>query len=262
MPAYIYDVIIIAILALFVWQGAKRGLFLTLCGLAAVFVAYFGAQFLSNTFCEPVAGIIRPVIAQTITEALPDSVQELLNGSDSPNDAPAATEDPVASQDPETAEPSGEDGKAEPQAPVYTIEQVMGDIREAGLFKGIYSSLRHAVDTGKVRQAPSQSPVDALAAYLATGFARTALFGLTYMAVVVGWFLLSHALDLAFKLPILSQLNLIGGILIGIAEAALIIFVLVWLGQVIGWVPESPESPLLKLFTSDGLWQLWESVPS
>ena len=52
MPSYIYDVIIIAILALFVWRGASRGLILTLCGLAAAFVAFFGARFVSSMFCQ------------------------------------------------------------------------------------------------------------------------------------------------------------------------------------------------------------------
>ncbi len=267
MPSYIYDVIIIAILALFVWRGASRGLILTLCGLAAAFVAFFGARFVSSMFCEPVAGLIRPVISSAITEALPDSVQNALDKWDEYLPAPSASPEvsavPEASGAPEGAGPAGGgSGGTGTQTPVYTVEQVMDDIKDAGLFKGIWQFLKGAVDSGKVHQAPTQSPVDALADYIAKGFSRTVLFGLTYVAVVLGWFLLSHALDLAFKLPILSQINLIGGIVIGLAEAALIIIVVVWVCQALGWVPAEPESPLLKLFTIDNLWQLWEDLPA
>ena len=53
MGAYLFDIIIVALLALFAWRGATKGLILSLCGLAAIFAAYLGAQFLSERFCEP-----------------------------------------------------------------------------------------------------------------------------------------------------------------------------------------------------------------
>ncbi len=262
MPSYIFDIIIIAILALFAWRGAAKGLILTLCGLATVFVGYFGAQFLSNAFCEPVAGIIRPVIASAMREALPESVQGALDGMNgylpAPSASPGAAESPETSGTPEAAAPPG--GTA-PQTPSYTVGQVMDDIREAGIFNGIYPSLQEAVDSGRVQQGAFQSPVDALADYAAKGVARSVLFALIFLAVTVGWFLLSHALDLAFKLPILSQINLIGGLAIGLLEGALIVAVLVWLGQVVDWIPAEPDSPLLRLFTVDNLWKLWEDLP-
>ena len=71
MDKYIFDILIVALLALFAWRGAAKGLVLSLCGLAAVFVAFFCAQFLSDQFCEPVGGILRPIVAQTIRGAGP-----------------------------------------------------------------------------------------------------------------------------------------------------------------------------------------------
>ena len=49
--------------------------------------------------------------------------------------------------------------------------------------------------------------VRALAEYAAVQLTRAALFLLCFIAVLAAWTLLSHALDLAFRLPVLSTLN-------------------------------------------------------
>ena len=79
---------------------------------------------------------------------------------------------------------------------------------------------------------------------------------------LLAWFLLSHALDLAFKLPILAEINLAGGLIIGLVKGGLLTVVLVWLGQVIGLVPNPPDTPVLSMFTVDRLWELLGALPA
>ena len=52
MP-YILDLIVIAVVALFVWRGAARGLVLSLCGLMAFVVAFAGAGLAAQTLSPP-----------------------------------------------------------------------------------------------------------------------------------------------------------------------------------------------------------------
>ena len=66
MQAYIIDIVIILVLAFYVWRGAKKGLILTLFSLLAIFVAFFGAKAMATNFAKPVANIIRPSIQLTI----------------------------------------------------------------------------------------------------------------------------------------------------------------------------------------------------
>ena len=73
--SYIFDIGIVLLLAFFAWRGAVKGLILSLCGLAAVFVAFFAAQFISDAFCVPVASIIRPVIENSVTETVEDAIK-------------------------------------------------------------------------------------------------------------------------------------------------------------------------------------------
>ena len=76
------------------------------------------------------------------------------------------------------------------------------------------------------------------------------------------WFLLSHALDLAFKLPILAQVNLAGGLIVGLVKGGLIAAVLVWLGQLSGVVPAQPDTPVLSFFTVQRLSELLDGLPA
>ena len=68
-----------------------------------------------------------------------------------------------------------------------------------------------------------------MAAYLAGLIAWAALFILSFFLILLVCFLVSHALDLAFRLPILSAVNTAGGALLGLVKGALLLFFAVWL---------------------------------
>lgn len=224
MGTYIFDILIVALLALFAWRGAAKGLVLSLCGLAAVFVAFFCAQFLSDQFCVPVAGILRPIVTQTI------------RGADA---------EPVPS--------NPEQG--------YTVEELLSSIQEKGLFEGFSAFLEQGVADDSLGRG-SLSPLEALAGYLSKAIARALLFGGSFLAILLIWFLVSHALDLAFHLPILSQVNTAGGLLAGLVKGGLLAVVLVWLGQLAGVISIPPKTPVLSLFTVDRLWELLSELPA
>ncbi len=235
MGDYIFDIIIIVLLALFAWRGAAKGLILSLCGLAAVFVAFIGALFVADTFCEPVGNILRPIIVQSIRDVVPSS-------------QPAVSE---PEPNPDTA------SSAYPP-----LDEVLATIQEEGLFQGFSTFLEEGVKNNAVEAGGRLSPVDALAGYLATGIARALLFTIVFFGGQLVWFLLSHALDLAFKLPILAEVNLAGGLVVGLVKGALIAVVLVWLGQLAGLVPSQPDTPVLSLFTVQKLGELLDNLPA
>ena len=233
MP-YIFDILIVAVLALFAWRGAAKGLILSLCGLAAIFVAFFAAQFVSDTFCRPVGSIIRPIITQSFSKLMPDDPLTVVEVG--PNQSTVGYS--------------------------YTLDDMLDAIQEEGLFKGFSSFLEEGVKNNAVEENSHRSPLEALASYLATAIARALLFGIVFFGGLLAWFLLSHALDLAFKLPILAEINLAGGLAVGLVKGVLFVIVLVWMGQVAGVVPNPPESPVLSLFTVNKLWELLGSLPA
>lgn len=84
-----YDLVIIAVLVIFIFNGARRGLILSLCGLIAVIVAFVGANFLSSLLTPAVADRISPMVQSSI-ESQFDSIgldslitEDTLNDMDS-----------------------------------------------------------------------------------------------------------------------------------------------------------------------------------
>lgn len=219
MLPYVFDIIILLILAFFAWRGAKKGLILTLFGLAGLFVAFFGARFLSGAFYEPVSDIIQPGIYQSILGA-----EEKVLG--------AAHMEHVAS-----------------------VDDLLQIIRDTGLFPGLTGLLDSAAQSGGI-QAAGQSAAEALSGYLADVAAKAGLFILSFLVIQLLWFLVGHVLDLAFQLPGLNALNLAGGLILGLVKAVLLVLILVWVCQLAGWVPAEPTTPVLALFTPKSMAEL------
>ena len=233
--SYLIDVVILLMLAFFAWRGAVKGLILSLCGLAAAFVAFFAAQFISDAFCAPVAGIIRPVIESSITETVEDAVRH--------------------------TEFSAEGGGVAESAAEVSLSGVLSTVQESAMFRGLVRFLEDAVEN-KTFQQGTRTAVQAVSEYISLLAARALLFGLYYIVILLVWFLASHTLDLAFKLPILAQINLAGGLLLELVKGVLLIIVLVWLGQLAGLVPAEPDTPILSLFTVERLSELLASLPA
>ena len=231
----IFDIGIVLLLAFFAWRGASKGLILSLCGLAAVFVAFFAARFISDAFCVPVANVIRPVIENSITETMEDAIRH--------------------------TEFSAIGGGVAESVEEIPLNGVLSTIQESAMFQGLTQFLEDAVKN-KLLQQGARTAVQVVSEYISLLIARAVLFGLAYIAILLAWFLVSHALDLAFHLPILAEVNLAGGLALGLVKGVLLIIVLVWLGQLAGWVPNQPNSPILSLFTVQGLSELLANLPA
>ncbi len=70
--------------------------------------------------------------------------------------------------------------------------------------------------------------VDSLADFVALQLTRIALFLIAFLVIISLWFIVSRTLNLAFSLPILSSLNSAAGLVIGLVQGVLMIFVLAW----------------------------------
>lgn len=76
MGILLYDGIVIAVLALFAWFGWRRGLLLSLCGLAVAVVAFLGAGLVADTLDTPLANALVPnleaLVGDRITQHFED----------------------------------------------------------------------------------------------------------------------------------------------------------------------------------------------
>lgn len=224
MDYIIYDIIIAAVLAFFAWLGCKKGFVLTLCSLLAVFVALIGASVLSNALAEPAAKVIEPAVTQSIHDTVTSYNQR----------APGAG---AASQD---------EADWLAQLP---LEEVLEPLKDSRFFQGFADAFRKAVDDQAAETVTHAA--QELAHFVAVQIARTVIFAVAFIAVLIAWFFLSRALDLVAKLPVLSTVNAWGGGAVGLVKGALIVFVAVWLLRDSCIPPEAVEHTwLLKFFAT------------
>ncbi len=227
MDYIIYDIIIAAVLLFFLWRGYRRGLVLTLCSLLAVFVALIGASILSNALADPVAKAIEPVVASSIHDTVTSYYQQ---GSEAG-----------------ASSPGEEDWLAQ-----LPLEELLEPLKDSKFFQGFAEAFQKAAD-GKAADIVTHA-AQALAHFAAVQIARTAIFSVAFIAVLIAWNVLSHALDLVTRLPVLNGLNRWTGAAVGLLKGALVVFIAVWLLKDSYIPPEAAESTfLLKAFCTVSL---------
>ncbi len=218
----ILDIAIVLILIVFAWSGARKGLILTVLSVAGLVAAFLGARFVSATFYEPVSDIIQPGIYQKFEEM----EDQLLRGAEISIDL---------------------DG---------SVEILVDTLREQELFPGLVDLLETAIADDTYIPDKDHSTAESLSIFLAELLAKAGLFVVSFLVILLVWFLITKALDLTFKLPILKVINVGGGLILGLVKGVVIVIVLVWIAQLLSWLPAQPTTPFLRLFTLDGITQL------
>ena len=215
MTYLILDLVIAALLAMAAWRGYRRGFVLTLCGFLAIFVAYVGAAVVSNVLTEPLSRTIAPAVEQHIQQYVDDF---FLPGDASPEDASSGQTDPL-------------EGLTAPQeeenAPALPLGSLLELLEQSRLYRGFAQALQQAVDKGTVSS--DADAVRAVSSFIARQVAQTFLFMVAVVLILVLWFFLSHALDLAFRLPVLSTLNRWSGAALGVVRGAILLLIICWL---------------------------------
>lgn len=192
-----YDLAAALILLFFLWRGYRKGFVLTLCGFLAVFVAFIGASVLSDMLAGPMANSIQPIVEQHITQ-----VMEAHNSSQFSDVLDNAAQD-------------------------LPLEEFLEALKDSPIYRSFAQSIEAAVDAGLV--AATTDAVRLVAGYVAKQVARIVLFTVAFVLILVLWFMLSHALDLAFRLPVLSTLNHWSGALLGLLEGFALLIIACWL---------------------------------
>lgn len=263
MTSLALDLLIVAVIVLFALRGRKKGFVLTLCGLLALVVAYAGAVFVSNTFTPQLAAAFQPAIEDKIDQAiqaglkqvtasitqnhgslinnLPDSIaSQLPDGFDGTipedilNQYGGAIPDEIAGQIPSTSRISLSDA-LELFRQSDVLSRLNGGVVQ-NLVENLYQSLTQAIQDNTVNAGASAAT--AIAGFLSTQIAHLALFYLTFVVMLILWKILSHALDLACRLPVLRTFNEAGGLLLGVVKGAAILLALVWLLSILGLVSQ------------------------
>ena len=135
---------------------------------------------------------------------------------------------------------------------------MLAALQDSSLYRSLTQNFQQAVEDGV--ETVAANAVRALAEYVAVQLTRTVLFLLCFVLILAGWFVLSHALDLAFKLPVLSTLNQWSVAAVGLVKGGVLLFIACWLFQ--GLIPQEAvdQSILLRFFCTTNPFLLIASI--
>ena len=192
----ILDLVLIAIVAVCVFFGARRGLFRTLADLAAYLVALIGASWLANVFTAQVMEYLRPVMESQVSQSITDYLTALTENSG-----------------------------------------------YSGILKGLLDTLM----AGDTIDDIANVAVDVLADTVLHNMAYMLLFVVAFVLLVVVLKLVIRIVDSALKLPVLHQMNTLGGVLAGALKGVLLVLLVLWLNEQTGLLvtPQALEASVV-----------------
>ena len=222
------DAVIVAVLLFFFLRGRKKGLILTLCGLAALFVAIIGARMITDAVSPTVADWLQPRFSVAFGEELGANLEEKLEELFSADES--------------------------------SDNSIVKLLITLGIYDDVTNAIRDAV-SGPASQTAADAAA-ALARSVAEIVAGILTFIVAFLLLLVAWFLVSHALDLAARLPVLNGLNRLLGGLFGLLQGMLILFLVAWVLRLLDIVPPAitEQTTLLKFFLTANLTELFTGI--
>ena len=191
------DLMIALVLAYGLYCGARRGLVLTVCALMAVIVAFAGAGWLTTQFVSPIAKELEPRLTAAITSYA------------------AAWLDP-----------GNNVGFPDVQAVLSRWERLGDLLRTAGLYTQLSERLCIAIRSGVTTLISNAA--GALCAAMLLSLLRMVGFVVGFSAIVLICSVASRQLNLITHLPVVHQMNGLGGGFAGLAVSGTLIAAVVW----------------------------------
>ncbi len=237
------DAFIAIVLLVGLIVGAKRGLFKSLMGFAVVLGAMVGAVVLSGLLTEPVTDIVAPKIEDRAVEAFSEFLDRMTA-------KPANDEELMQEMREETMGVTAQRREK--------LDQLLEKFNvPTGLIDDLVGSAKDSA--GRATEAAKDKAVDAFRSTLSPAIRKAVSAAVHLVLMIVLYFTLLIALRLAVNmldhvldLPGLSTLNGVGGALLGLLEALLLLYVVVYLGTRLGmgmFTENAENSYLLPLLT-------------
>ena len=216
--ALIIDLVLAAVLAVFALLGARKGLIRSLMALVSVVVALIGATLLTAMFVEPVTDLVYPKVEERVLEQFERDI---------PSDALAAEDGDLSA------------GGLLPDELSDLLGEALDTLKRFGVsddaIDGVTKSVTDSAVSAAERAAYLLVKTIVQAALFLAFFQRLFLgFDDFFLALMLLLRLLTHGLDRLFSLPVLAQLNGLGGAALSLMEGALLIFLIVFLAPRLG----------------------------
>lgn len=202
MTPVIIDIILAAVLLITAILGWYRGLFRAAAGFVIIIISLVGAGIFAQTYSEAAAQRLTPFIEEHVSNRIEKATQE----------QQGALVEGTLSEVP---------------------EQLAKLLESIGLDEETIRSLAASLQGAALEN--NAALVNAATEKLTASVLYGILFLLSFLFLWVALHLVAHLIDLILKLPLLHGANAFGGMLVGLAEGVLLIWLALWLAPRLGY---------------------------
>ena len=193
----VIDLILLAILAFFIWRGYKDGLVVGICGIIAVFISLFAGNLLANAYYADFTGVLEPFVTGIVDGAVSDATS-------------SKEEDNAFIVAPEN------------RMDTYWIS--FAALRNLGISENAAEQIAGDVHEEETRV--GRALCDKLTEKLCEKLMFVAIFAIGFTLVFIIFSFVGNLLSLSLELPGLELANTIGGVITGMIKGILIILFL------------------------------------
>ena len=217
----VFDGVLLIVVILCVIVGLRRGFVLTLCGLLSIVIALVGAKVAADQFSPTVTQATAPrietVIEAQLTESVGDTTQDALEGAENASDE--------------------------------ELSGILGILQQSEAYRNAVSSIQDSIQSGM--ESTLKNAAGSMANEVAQPIAWGAVYIIAFFVILLLWNLVSKALDLVAKLPVLHFFNRLLGGALGLMKGLLIAGCICCLILHLGLLPAGTiqESVFLRIFS-------------
>lgn len=217
----VFDVILLVIVILCVMVGVRRGFVLTLCGVLSIVVALVGAKVAADQFSPVAAQAIAPRVATVIEAGLNESVGDTVQNSTDWDESAFDTD----------------------------LGGILGILQQSEAYNNAVSKIQDSIQSGV--ESAVKTAAGSMAQEIAQPLAWGTVYAIAFVVILLLWNLISKALDLVAKLPVLHFFNRLLGGACGLIKGILITGCICCLILSLGLLPGTmiQESIFLRLFS-------------
>lgn len=201
----VIDLILLAILAFFIWRGYKDGLVVGICGIVAVIISLLVGNLLASAYYADFSGVLEPFVTGVVDGAV--------------SDATSLNEDKnVFLVDPEN------------KMDTYWIS--FAALRNLGISENAAEQI--ASDVHEEGTRTGRDLCNKLTEKLSERLMYVAIFAIGFTLVFIIFAFVGNLLSLSLELPGMELANTIGGVVTGVIKGVLIVLFLTCICRYLG----------------------------
>ena len=219
MISFLFNLLVLIVLAYTGYIGYKRGIISGLLGVAALVISVYIAFLVSNTYSNEFVGLVNPFVGGLVDTAITDTVERdygATEGGDAAAESEEGAESITILLDPVM------DLTDEQKDDPYTV--CVASLQRLGISENAAAKIASRVS--EMSTSVGQRFIDTVAEEFSITVCRVAIFTIAFILMMIIFAVIGNIFCFDLGLPGIERANNIGGAVIGLVKGIIVLMVI------------------------------------